>query len=71
MSKQTKTIVRALLGIFVAIDIALAGINWQMADANRTPQSELNALKREHALMATDVTRAETIRTTLPAVEQQ
>jgi Tfp pilus assembly protein PilO len=67
MSKKTKTIIRAILGIIVTVDIILAGINW----ATRTPQSELNALKREHALMAADITRAETIRTTLPAVEQQ
>jgi Tfp pilus assembly protein PilO len=71
MSKRTKMIVRVLLGIVVAADIVLAGVNWQMADANRTPQSELNALKRQHALMAADITRAETIRATLPAVEQQ
>ncbi len=64
-------IVRVLLGMLVAADIVLAGINWQMADANRTPQSQLNVLKRQHALLAADITRAETIRTTLPAVEQQ
>jgi Tfp pilus assembly protein PilO len=71
MSKRTKIIIRAILGVVIAADIILAGINWQMADANRTPQSELNALKRQHALMAADITRAETIRTTLPAIEQQ
>ena len=71
MTKRTKIIIRAILGVVIAVDIVLAGINWQMADANRTPQSELIALKREHALMAADITRAETIRTTLPAVEQQ
>jgi Tfp pilus assembly protein PilO len=71
MSKRSKSIIRALLGMVVAVDIVLAGINWQMAAASRTPQSELNALKRQHALMAADITRAETIRTTLPAVEQQ
>jgi Tfp pilus assembly protein PilO len=64
-------IVRVLLGVLVAADIVLAGVNWQMADSSRTPQSELNALERQHALMAADITRAETIRTTLPAVEQQ
>jgi Tfp pilus assembly protein PilO len=42
-----------------------------MVEANRTPQAELNALKRQHALMADDVTRAQTIRTTLPEIEQQ
>ena len=71
MSKTTKTIIRVILGVIVAVDIALAAFSWQMAAANRTPQSELNALKRQHALMAADITRAETIRTTLPAVEQQ
>jgi Tfp pilus assembly protein PilO len=71
MSKRTKTIIRVILGLVVAADIVLAGINWQMAAATRTPQSELNLLKRQHALMAADITRAETIRTTLPAVEQQ
>ncbi|PYU23749.1 MAG: hypothetical protein DMG32_15520 [Acidobacteria bacterium] len=53
------------------MDLTLAAFSWQMADANRTPQSELNAVKRQHSLMAADITRAETIRTTLPAVEQQ
>ena len=71
MSKTTKTIIRLILGMVVAADIVLAGINWQMAAANRTPQSELNLLKAQHALMTADITRAETIRTTLPAVEQQ
>jgi Tfp pilus assembly protein PilO len=71
MSKRTKIIIRAILGLLVAVDITLAVISWQMADSNRTPQSELNAIKRQHALMAADITRAETIRTTLPAVEQQ
>jgi Tfp pilus assembly protein PilO len=71
MSKKTKAIIRVILGIVVAADIVLAGVNWQMAEANRTPQAELNALKRQHALMAADVTRAETIRTTLPEIEQQ
>ncbi len=71
MSKRTKKIIRAILVVVVAADIVLAGINWRMAAANRTPQSELNAVKRQHALMAADITRAEAIRTTLPAVEQQ
>jgi len=71
MSKTTKTIIRVILGIVVAIDIVLAGINWQMAAANRAPQSELNTLKRQHALVAADIARAETIRKTLPQIEQQ
>jgi Tfp pilus assembly protein PilO len=71
MSKRTKTIIRVILGIIVAVDITLAAFSWQMADANQTPQSELNAVKRQHALMAADITRAQTIRTTLPSVEQQ
>ncbi len=71
MSKTTKIIIRVILGIVVAADIVLIGINWQMAAANRAPQSELNALKRQHALVAADITRAETIRKTLPQVEQQ
>jgi Tfp pilus assembly protein PilO len=71
MSKRTKTLIRVILGIIVAADITLAAFSWQMAAANRTPQSELNALKRQHALMTADITRAETIRSTLPAVEQQ
>jgi Tfp pilus assembly protein PilO len=71
MTKRTKAIIRALLGIVVAADIILAGISWQMADATRAPQSALNALKRQHALMAADINRAEVIRKTLPEVEQQ
>jgi len=71
MSKRTKRIIRVILGIVVAADIVLAGVNWQMVEANRTPQAELNALKRQHALMADDVTRAQTIRVTLPEIERQ
>ena len=48
MSKRTKTIIRMILGIMVAADLLLAGVNWQMAAANRTPQAELNTLKRQH-----------------------
>jgi len=71
MSKTTKTIIRVVLGVVVAIDIALAGISWQMADARRAPQAELNTLKRQHALVAADIARAETIRKQMPQVEQQ
>jgi hypothetical protein len=68
MSKTTKTIIRVILGIVVAIDIVLAGINWQMAAANRAPQSELNTLRRQHALVAADITRAESIQPTSAAL---
>jgi len=71
MPKTTKTIIRTVLGIVVAVDIALAGISWQMADASRAPQAELNALKRQHALVGADIARAETIRKQMPQVEQQ
>jgi Tfp pilus assembly protein PilO len=71
MTKRTKTIIRVILGIVVAVDLGLAGINWQLADANRAPESELKALKRQHGLMAADIARAETIRGTLPQVELQ
>jgi Tfp pilus assembly protein PilO len=71
MSKRTKTAIRVILAILVAVDITLAAFSWKMAAANHAPQSELIALKRKHNLMAADITRAETIRTTLPAVEQQ
>lgn len=71
MSKTTKTIVRAALGIVIAVDIVLAGISWQMADASHAPQVQLNALKRQHALIAADITRGETIRRAMPQIEQQ
>ena len=71
MSKRIKTIIRVISGAILAVDLTLAAFSWQMADTNHTPQSELNAVKRQHALMAADITRAETIRTTLPAVEQE
>ena len=71
MSKTTKTIIRVILGIVVATDIVLAGVSWQMADARRAPQSELFMVKRQHALMAADIARAETIRVSLPEVERQ
>jgi Tfp pilus assembly protein PilO len=71
MSKRAKTIIRVILGIVVAADIVLAGVNWQMSAANRSPQAELNVLKRQHGLMADDVKNAETIRATLPQIEQQ
>ena len=71
MSNTKKLIIKVLLGLVITSDLVLAGINWRFADANRAPQAELNLLQREHSLMAADVARAETIRRTLPQIEQQ
>ena len=55
----------------VAIDLLLAGVNWRMAASGRAPKNQLAMLRREHALMAADLARAQRIQQALPAVEQQ
>lgn len=71
MLRKGKKWIQVALGLVVAADLALAGINWQMTTAPHSPQMEVNLLKRQHALLAADITRAETIRKQLPEIEKQ
>jgi type IV pilus assembly protein PilO len=67
----SKKLIRGVLIVVVAVDLVLAGINWQMANSPHAPQAELNLLKKQYALQAADITRAEAIRKALPEIERQ
>ena len=71
MLKTTKDLIRWMIIAVVAIDLLLAGVNWRMAASGRAPKNQLAMLRREHALMAADLARAQRIQQALPAVEQQ
>jgi Type II secretion system (T2SS), protein M subtype b len=69
--KRRKKLIQWLLGGVLLVDLALGGINWQLATSPRTPRVELALLKRRHDLLAADVARGDRIRGELPAVQQQ
>jgi hypothetical protein len=68
---RRKKIVRWAIAAVIVIDLALAGLNWQMARAPRAPQGELQALELQRRMMAADVARGDDIRRNLPAVQAE
>jgi len=60
-----------VLGTVLVADLALLVINWKVAIGPRASMSEITLLKRQHALLAADVSRGDQIRKELPVVEQQ
>src|SRR5205085_1542502 len=55
----------------LAVDLVLGIVNWRSDTEPRTPRVELNLLRRQHALLAADVARAQKIRSEMPRIEQQ
>ena len=68
---RRKTIVRWALAAVIVVDLALAGLNWEMSRTPHAPQGELHSLDLQRKMMIGDVSRGDEIRRNLPAVEQQ
>ncbi len=66
-----KTVVRWVLGVIVALDVALLGVNWDAMRSPRAPRDQLALLREETRLMERDVRRGEAIRAHLPEVQRQ
>jgi Tfp pilus assembly protein PilO len=70
-SKSRKNAIRIIIGLILLADIALIGVNWQLASAQGDPANELRALRIRRDLMSADIRRAEAIRTSLPGVQTE
>ena len=66
-----KKLIRAVLAVILLADVALIAVNWKLSTEPRSSRSDLNLLKKQHALLAADVARGEAIRKNLPSVEKQ
>jgi|HubBroStandDraft_3_1064219.scaffolds.fasta_scaffold247411_2 Tfp pilus assembly protein PilO len=70
-SKSRKNAIRIIIGLILLADIALIGVNWQLASAQGNPADELRALRIRRDLMTADIRRAEAIRAGLPGVQTE
>jgi len=70
-SKSRKTAIRVIIGLILLADIALIGVNWQLASSPSAPGDEVRTLRRRRDLMTADIRRAEAIRLGLPGVETE
>jgi Type II secretion system (T2SS), protein M subtype b len=68
---RRKNIVRWALAAVIVVDLALAGLYWQMARTPHAPQGELARLELQRKMMTADVSRGDEIRKDLPSVDQQ
>jgi Tfp pilus assembly protein PilO len=68
---RKKAVIQWAIGALLVIDLVLAGLNWRLTSAPRTPRTELALLRRQHALLAADVARAEQIRKNMPATDHE
>lgn len=64
-------IVRWALGIVIAADLALIGVNWKLNNSPHVQPSELNRLEMLEKQYRADNARLERFRTELPADEKQ
>jgi Tfp pilus assembly protein PilO len=69
--RSKKNLIRALLALVLLADLVLVGIIWHMGTTPQGPKNGLTLLRRQHALLAADVARAEKIRAELPQVRSQ
>lgn len=69
--RRRKTIVRWILGIILALDVALLGVNWEAMRSPHAPRNQLALLRQQASLMELDVRRVDAIRAHLPNVERQ
>jgi hypothetical protein len=68
---RKKALIQWAIGALLVIDLVLVGLNWRLASAPRTPRTELALLRRQHALLAADVARAEQIRKNMPSTDHE
>jgi len=71
LTAKNKILIRWMIGAILALDVVLAIITWRVDTDPRTQRVELNMLRRQHALLAADVARAQEIRKQMPSVEKQ
>jgi Tfp pilus assembly protein PilO len=71
LTSKNKLLIRWLIGAVLAIDLVLLVVNWRLNAQPATPRVELNLLRKQHALLAADVARAQQIRNEMPRIEQQ
>lgn len=64
-------IVRWVIAAVIVVDLALAGLNWQMSVSPHAPQGELESLRIRRDMMAGDIRRDDQIRRDSPAVDRQ
>jgi Tfp pilus assembly protein PilO len=69
--RSKKNVIRILLGVVLLVDLVLIGLIFQMGTSPQGPKYGLTALRRQHALFAADVARAQAIRSQLPEVRRQ
>jgi Tfp pilus assembly protein PilO len=70
-SKSRKNAIRVIIGLILLADVALIGVNWQLASSPGVPSEELRALRRRRDEMTADIRRSEAIRLGLPAVQTE
>ncbi len=71
MLTRKKTLLQAVMGAVLVIDLVLLVVSFRLAAQPQTPRAELAVLRRQHALMAADVARGEQIRRNMPATDEQ
>jgi Tfp pilus assembly protein PilO len=71
LSKGKKNLIRGLLAIVLLVDVVLIALIWNMGSSPQAPKNGLTMLRRQHALLAADVSRAEKIRAQLPEIRRQ
>ena len=71
LTAKKKVLIRWIIGAILALDVVLAVVTWRVDTDPRTQRVELNLLRRQHALLAADVARAQEIRKQMPGVEKQ
>jgi len=68
---RKKRLIQWGIAAVLVLDVALLIINFRLTAQPQTPKAELGLLRREHALMAADVARAEEIRKNMPGTDRQ
>jgi hypothetical protein len=68
---RKKALIQWAIGALLVMDLVLVGLNWRLSSTPRTPRNEMVLLRRQHALLAADVARAEQIRKNMPATDHE
>ena len=71
MVTRKKRLLQWVIGTVIVLDIALVVVNFRLAAEPHAPRTELSLLRRQHALLAADVARAEEIRKNMPGTDAQ
>jgi Tfp pilus assembly protein PilO len=66
-----KNLIRWVIGAVLVVDLILLGLIWRMGSSPQSPKNGLVFLRRQDALMAADLARAQAIRAQLPEIRRQ